>query len=71
MPKRAEVEQVKSEYVTVKTAQALTDRSAWTWRRDAYAGRVASVKIGRMLLIPRSEIDRIMRENLRPALAAK
>jgi histone H3/H4 len=42
--------------------------SKWTWRKYAYEGRVASTKVGRRLLIPVAEIERIMREGLRPRL---
>jgi hypothetical protein len=60
---------IEAEFVGVDTAELITDRSRWSWRKDAYAGRVASVKIGRRLLIPRSEIERVMREGFRPRAA--
>jgi hypothetical protein len=60
---------IEAEYLGVDTVEVMTDRSRWSWRRDAYAGRVASVKVGRRLLIPRSEIDRVMREGFRPRAA--
>jgi len=47
----------------------LTGVSRWTWRRWAYDGKVASVKLGKRLLIPRAEIARLVSENLRPRLA--
>lgn len=56
--------------IGVDQAGELTDLSPWTWRRWAYAGRVASVKLGARLLIPRSEVTRIISENTRPALSA-
>jgi len=68
MANRGKLLQVEAEYVSVQIAEQLTSRSAWSWRKDAYARRVASVKMGRQLLIPRSEIDRVMRENMRPAV---
>jgi hypothetical protein len=40
--------------------------SQWIWRRLAYSGRVASIKVGPRLLIPRSECERILSENTRP-----
>jgi predicted site-specific integrase-resolvase len=52
------------------TDLAWTGLSVWTWRRWAYDGKIASVKAGKRLLIPASEVERIMREGLRPALAA-
>jgi hypothetical protein len=59
---------VEPEYVTVKDAEVMTGISAWTWRKRAYAGRIASVKDTRHLLIPVSEIRRVMAEGYRPAI---
>lgn len=58
---------IQKEYVSVREAEEITSRSAWTWRKDVRERKVASVKLGQQLLIPRSEIDRVMRENFRPA----
>jgi hypothetical protein len=44
--------------------------SVWFWRRKAYCGAIASVKIGRRLLIPRAEIERLVAENTRPRAVA-
>ena len=55
------------EYVGVDTAEAMTDVSRWTWRRWAYDRRIASIKLGKRLLIPVSEIRRVVDEGLRPA----
>ncbi len=60
---------VEREYLGVDEAETLSGRSRWTWRRDCYSGAVASVKVGRRLLIPMSEIRRVMAEGLRPRLA--
>ena len=51
----------------VAEAEALTGVSRWTWRRWAYEGKVASVKLGKRLLIPSAEIARLVAENTRPA----
>ena len=59
---------IEREYVGVDDAETLTGRSKWTWRRDAYNGRIASCKVGRRLLIPIAEVRRVMSEGLRPAL---
>jgi hypothetical protein len=61
---------LEPEYVGVAEAEAMTSRSRWSWRRDAYNGTIASVKIGTRLLIPISEIRRVLAENTRPATAA-
>jgi excisionase family DNA binding protein len=50
----------------VKEAARRLGISIWTLRKKAYAGDVASVKIGVKLLIPESEIERLIREGLRP-----
>ena len=58
---------VEPEYVTVDDAELMTGISAWTWRKRAYAGLIASVKDTRRLLIPISEIRRLMAKGFRPA----
>lgn len=42
--------------------------SHWTLRAWAYSGRISSNKLGSRLMIPRSEIDRIIAESERPRL---
>lgn len=58
---------ITREFVSVKEAKALTGISDWTWREWADYGKCASVKIGSRLLIPVSEIHRLLSEGLRPA----
>lgn len=62
---------IGTEYVSVQGAEDISTRSKWSWRRDAYAGKIASVKIGRRLLIPVSEVRRVIAEGTRPALAER
>jgi predicted site-specific integrase-resolvase len=45
--------------------------SIWTARQWCYAGRVASVKLGVKLLVPEQEAERMVVENLRPAVTAR
>lgn len=59
---------VEPELLSVADAEIMTGRSRWSWRRDAYAGKITSVKIGAKLLIPVAEIRRVISENTRPAL---
>jgi len=40
--------------------------SVWTARAWAYAGRIASVKVGSLLQVPCDEVDRLIAEGLRP-----
>lgn len=54
--------------VSVDTAGEMTGLSPWTWRKMAYDGRVSSHKIGTRLLIPVSEVDRVLAESERPRL---
>ena len=54
------------ELLGMAEAEAMTGRSRWSWRRDCYSGAVASVKIGRRLFVPMSEVRRIIEENTRP-----
>jgi excisionase family DNA binding protein len=45
--------------------------SVWTARQWAYRGKIASCKAGKHLLIPASEISRLIAQNTRPALDAR
>jgi excisionase family DNA binding protein len=54
----------------VKGAAQRLGISVWTLRRKVYQGEVASVKIGAKLLVPESEIVRLVREGTRPRRAA-
>lgn len=65
----ADFAQVEPELLSVKSAEIMTGRSRWSWRRDAYDGKIASVKLGAKLLIPVSEIRRVVLEGTRPRLA--
>jgi len=64
----AVIAKIEAEYVSVQGAEAMTGRSRWSWRRDAYEGKIASVKLGAKLLIPIAEIRRVIAENTRPRL---
>jgi hypothetical protein len=64
----ARIAKLEPEFVDVKGAEIITGRSRWSWRRDAYEGKVASVKLGAKLLIPIAEIRRVIAENTRPAV---
>ena len=44
--------------------------SVWTARRMAYDGRVASCKVGKLLYIPDSEIERLTTGGMRQRVAA-
>jgi len=44
--------------------------SIWTLRKKAYRRDVASVKIGKNLLIPASGIERLIHEGMRPRRVA-
>ena len=44
--------------------------SVWTLRKLAYLGDIASVKLGVKLLIPESELVRLIQEGLRPRRSA-
>ena len=59
---------IEAELLGMAEAEEMTGLSRWTWRRSAYAGTVASVKIGRRLFIPVSEVRRVIAENTCPRL---
>ena len=46
--------------LSVFDAEALTGRRANPWRRDIRERRVASVKLGRLVRIPLSEVERLV-----------
>ena len=59
---------IEPELLGMADAEAMTGRSRWSWRRDAYEGKISSVKLGAKLLIPISEVRRVIAENTRPRL---
>ena len=56
------------EFVSVKEAKALTGISDWTWREWVEMGKCASVKMGHRVLIPVSEIQRLLSDGFRPVV---
>jgi hypothetical protein len=66
-----QAKRIEPEYMGVDEAEILTGRSRWSWRKDAYTGRISSVKCGRRLLLPVSEIHRILAEGTRPRVEQK
>jgi helix-turn-helix protein len=59
----------QAEFCSVDTAEAMTGISRWTWRSWAYKGRIGSCKAGRRLLLPLTEVRRILAEGYRPPVA--
>lgn len=57
---------VTPEFWGVDECEIVSGISRWTWRKMAYDGRVSSTKVGRRLLIPASEVRRILDEGARP-----
>jgi len=60
---------VKQNLHPVKEAAERLGISIWTLRKKAYERDIASVKIGAKLLIPESEIERLVQEGMRPRRA--
>jgi len=54
--------------LTVKNFAIEAGLSIWTIRQWAYNGRISSAKLGARLMIPATELDRLIAENLRPAV---
>lgn len=52
--------------LSVQECEGLSGISVWTWRRWAYAGKIASVKMGTRLMVEMAEFDRAIAENRRP-----
>ena len=57
---------VVRQHWNVDECAAYSGLSAWFWRRAAYAGRVESLKAGTRLIIPVSEVERVLSEARRP-----
>lgn len=70
MAKARHTSNVQPALIPVAEFARLTGRSVWSARQDAYTGRVDSVKLGSKLLIPSGEVERLIRENLRPRNSA-
>jgi hypothetical protein len=59
---------VEKEFLSVTEAETLSGMSRWTWRSYAYKGKIASTKVGKRLLIPLTEVRRVLAEGTRPRL---
>jgi len=59
---------IKRRLLSVDECEVYTGLSCWWWRRGAYSGLVESVKISNRLMIPVSEVDRIISEGTRPRM---
>jgi excisionase family DNA binding protein len=57
---------IKSRFVSCADAGALTGLSRQTWWLLVKDGVVEHIRIGERILIPRSEIDRLIAEGRRP-----
>jgi excisionase family DNA binding protein len=58
----------ESEVIRVQEFARRLQISVWTARGWAYRGKIASCKVGKRLLIPSSEVARLIAENTRPRL---
>lgn len=54
--------------IGVDKAEAIYGVSRWTLRRWAYDGKISSTKLGKRLLIPVAELERLVEEGTRQAL---
>jgi hypothetical protein len=64
MAQIASKQSVEQEFLSVDGAEKMTGVSRWSWRSYAYSG-IASVKVGRRLLILVAEIRRVLTEGTR------
>lgn len=55
--------------LTIDQTAEFTGLSAWTIRYFVKSGKLPSVKLGRRILIERSELNRLVSENRREAAA--
>lgn len=59
---------ISEKLLSVFEAEAMTGRKANTWRRDIHEGRVGHVKLGRLVRIPLSEVQRLVNLGYRPPM---
>jgi excisionase family DNA binding protein len=64
-PMTANVE-FEPELLPIKNAAQVLGVSVWCLRSWAYSGRVAHHKVGKLVMIHRDEIDRLIQESERP-----
>jgi hypothetical protein len=64
MKKQAKL--IEPEFMSVIDAETMSGMSRWTIRAWAYKGIISSTKCGTRLLIPVSEIRRVLAEGSRP-----
>lgn len=60
--------QAAPEVIRVQEFARRLQISIWTGRAWCYSGKVASCKVGKLLLVPTSEVDRLLAAGTRPAL---
>lgn len=60
----------QTRWIGVDEAEAITGRSKWSWRKDAYTGKIGSSKVGRRLFLRLDEVLATMSANYRPPMAA-
>lgn len=70
MSKQKRIAETPKRLDTVQSWADSMGISVWTARRMAYAGRIASVKVGKLLMIPAGEAERMIAEGLRERIAA-
>lgn len=68
MPKNISIP-IEREWMSPDEAEAFSGRSVWTWRKDAYLGKIGSSKVGRRLFLRAADVRRVMEEGFRPALS--
>lgn len=66
---REETADLTPQLVTIRQAAHLLSLSPRTLQEWTAAERIASVRLGRAVRIPRAEIDRLVREGLKPLSA--
>lgn len=57
------------ELLTLRECEALTKRKVSTFRSDIRQGNIPHVRIGRLVRIRRSDLNRIVSQGFRPAVS--
>ncbi len=59
------------ELLSVQDLERLTGRRAATWRKDILLRRIPTVRIGRLVRVPREALDALIRKGWRSAVEAE
>lgn len=66
-PRRSEKRQIERKFMSPAEAARLTGVTRQTWSAWAAQGRLVSIKLGKRVLLPVDEVNRLLKEGTRTA----